>query len=219
MKNILYLFLLLFFSCTSDSAKNQKSTSSWSNELTVANSAEITCWGVGDIELEDSFDILAEKAGEKNVKQDSLFKEGTFEGFITRIWGNTEKEIIVHWKEKTPPFSAIKQLEITNPSSIYHFPNGIKIGTTLTELIELNGGKEFSFYGFGWDYGGTVNDFNGGKLSEVLPCFKGKLALPEGTSSAAELKEIMGDHLVKSSLPVFSKYVPKLVNIKISNVD
>lgn len=40
---------------------------------------------------------------------------------------------------------------------------GIRVGTSLEELVRQNGGP-FIFSGFGWDYGGNVYDWLGGKL-------------------------------------------------------
>ena len=42
-------------------------------------------------------------------------------------------------------------------------PGGVRMGTTLAELVARNGAP-IDFSGFGWDYGGAVAGFNGGKL-------------------------------------------------------
>lgn len=215
MNRVAYLTLLVFMMSCTNSPKVKEEAGDW---MQGGDPTEITCWGIGDIELEDSYDILVEKAGLDNIKQDSLFKEGDFERVITRVWPGTNKEIIVHWKEKQAPLASIDMLELRDSASVYHFVNGIKIGSTLEELIKENGGAEFSFYGFGWDYGGTVSDFNSGKLSKNLPCFRGVLALPKEASNETGAGEVMGDKLIKSSHPFFSKFNPRLVNIKIKNV-
>lgn len=41
--------------------------------------------------------------------------------------------------------------------------HGVRVGTSLEELERLNGGP-FIFSGFGWDYGGNIYDWLGGKL-------------------------------------------------------
>jgi len=215
MKKIACFALLLVMMSCSNSPKVKEEAGEW---LQGGDPTEITCWGIGDIELEDSYDVIVDKAGLKNVKQDSLFKEGTFERVITRVWPDTEKEIIVHWKEEKAPLATIEMLEVSHSSSVYHFTNGIKIGSSLKDLIKENGGVEFSFYGFGWDNGGTVKDFNSGKLSGNLPCFEGVLALPEEASKDAGSAEVMGDKQIKSSNPFFSRFDPHLVSIKIKSV-
>jgi len=170
MNRVAYLTLLVFMMSCTNSPKVKEEAGDW---MQGGDPTEITCWGIGDIELEDSYDILVEKAGLDNIKQDSLFKEGDFERVITRVWPGTNKEIIVHWKEKQAPLASIDMLELRDSASVYHFVNGIKIGSTLEELIKENGGAEFSFYGFGWDYGGTISDFNSGKLSKKSSLFPG----------------------------------------------
>lgn len=215
MKKVACFALLLFVMSCTNSPKVKEKAGDW---LQGGDPTEITCWGIGDIELEDTYDVLVEKAGLEEVKQDSLFKEGTFERVITRVWPDTEKEIIVHWKEKAAPLSTIEMLEVKHPQSVYHFTNGIKIGSTLQDLEKENGGIEFSFFGFGWDYGGTLKDFNSGKLSGDLPCFEGVLALPEEASQAEGAAEVMGDKQVKSSHPFFSKFSPRLATIRIKSV-
>ena len=41
------------------------------------------------------------------------------------------------------------------------------VGANLQDLVSANG-RDFIFRGFGWDYGGTVSDWRGGKLSGML---------------------------------------------------
>lgn len=216
MKRVACFALLLFIMSCTNSPKVEEEAGDW---LQGGDPTEITCWGIGEIELEDSYDILVDKAGLDHIKQDSLFKEGIFERVITRVWPDTEKEIVVHWKEKEAPLATIEMLELRDSSSVYHFTNGLRIGSTLQDLVKENGGVEFSFYGFGWDYSGTVTDFNSGKLSNSLPCFQGVLALPQEASEDTGAAELMGDKLINSSHPFFSKFNPRLVNIKIKSVD
>ncbi len=81
----------------------------------------------------------------------------------------------------------------------WHTNEGVKVGTTLTELTTING-KPFLFSGLGWDYGGYINDFQKGKLyhekssisfrlmsqGEVPPKFSGDITCK---SDAPELKK------------------------------
>lgn len=218
MKRLLYLPLMFLFSCTNNSFNKLPSIAGL-GESDLINSSEITCWGIAEIELEDSYATLVEKVDVKNLMQDSIFKEGVFQEMVTSIWKDSPKEIVVHWKEKQAPYVTIDNLEIKNSSSVYHFVNGIKIGTSLRELVKLNGGKGFSLWGFGWDNGGAIKDFNDGTLSGDLPCFRGVLALPDSVINEKDSKNLMGDRLIQSSDAVFAKYDPVLINIRIKNVD
>ncbi|MEP9352874.1 hypothetical protein ABLE93_04660 [Xanthobacter sp. KR7-65] len=52
---------------------------------------------------------------------------------------------------------------IYNPGP-WRAPEGIMIGATLAE-VEAANGKPFTLSGFGWDYGGSVLDWDGGRLA------------------------------------------------------
>ncbi len=73
----------------------------------------------------------------------------------------------------------------------WHTAEGIHVGTTLDELNKING-EPFTFGGFGWDYGGYINDFKTGKLKSLkdvaslrLDC-EGKM--PESCIGEVEVK-------------------------------
>jgi hypothetical protein len=63
--------------------------------------------------------------------------------------------------------------------------NGIRIGTALAEIEQING-KPFKLSGFDWDYGGRVTDWQDGKLSKPQPggCLLGVDFVHAGAPSA-----------------------------------
>jgi len=212
-----FLSLLAFSSCGQrqiDNSAAETSNQVRTVELSEANITEITCWGVGDIELGDDFKTIEEKVGRQNISQDSLFLEGGFQGIFTTLWKGQDKEVKIHWKEKEVPFKTIDYLEIDRPDSPYQFTNGIKIGTSLKEIEKLNG-LPLNLYGFGWDYGGTFIDFGQGKLQGDIPCFGGVFSIDDSAYDTA--KEILGDKKVSSDNAAFAKTEAKLSKIRISN--
>ena len=58
---------------------------------------------------------------------------------------------------------------IVNEPGPWRTPEGIGIGATLAE-VEAANGKPFTLSGFGWDYGGSVLDFDGGRLAPRNGC-------------------------------------------------
>lgn len=70
---------------------------------------------------------------------------------------------------------------------------GVKVQLSLDELQKLNG-KPFKFYGFGWDYGGQVTDWNGGRFKPTLGVVLGPAVenLPE---------EFLGEVILNSDDP------------------
>ncbi|WP_207425659.1 hypothetical protein [Pedobacter sp. SYSU D00535] len=220
MRFFLSFFIVVFISCqqqktTSSGADSAAFDQSSSNLGTHENSDQITCWGIGSIELGDDLPALEEKLGKDNLVQDSLMLEGMFEGLITKAWRGTSREITIVWKEKKAPFNTIDYLEISQPNAPYAFANGIKIGTTLKEIEKMNG-KSLKLYGFGWDYGGTFVSFDKGKLAGEIPCFGGVFSL-EAEQDSEELRAIMGDQEISSTHPSFDKYQVKLAKIRVVN--
>ncbi|KRB02475.1 hypothetical protein [Lysobacter sp. Root690] len=71
----------------------------------------------------------------------------------------------------------------------WRLDNGIVMGMRLSELVRLNS-KPIRFSGMGWDYGGTITDWNGGKLAsrDGDPVMRGaRLGLvPGGPSTQAD---------------------------------
>ncbi len=65
------------------------------------------------------------------------------------------------------PDAPITELRVSDPASQWHDANGLRPGMTLAELVALNGAP-VSFYGLGWDYGGGVQDWHGGKLANAV---------------------------------------------------
>jgi hypothetical protein len=67
---------------------------------------------------------------------------------------------------------------------------GLTVGSSLEDLAAANG-KRFSISGFGWDYGGRVTDWRGGKLAAAKGCtLQVALSPPPGAPQPAK---IMGD--------------------------
>ena len=62
------------------------------------------------------------------------------------------------------PDAPIRELRVPSGDSLWHAASGLRTGMTLAELVALNGAP-VSFYGLGWDYGGTVQDWHGGTLA------------------------------------------------------
>jgi hypothetical protein len=98
--------------------------------------------------------------------------------------------------------------------------NGIRFGTRLSELETLNGGP-FTIAGFGYNYGGNVLSWDGGKLARS-DC-NGRLVLTLDGERAGgrytvamtneELRSIRGDRPIPSSTAAFRKLNPRVVGM------
>ncbi len=220
MRFFLFLFsLLFFFSCKNGTGTSEK-TGQETAQNTVSVSQEedlITCWGIGLVELGDDLAAITERVGKGNLRQDSLFLGGSFESVVTSVYKDSPKEIVIHWR-KTSPFKKIDFLEVSHPGSPYMFANGIKIGTSLTEIQKLNGNKPIRLWGFGWDYGGSIIDLGNGTLQGDVPCFSGQFALDKEVVQNIP-RAILGETALSSDHPLFKKYQARLARIRIENKD
>jgi hypothetical protein len=89
------------------------------------------------------------------------------------------------------PDAPIRELRVRSADSLWHADSGLRTGMSLAELVTLNGAP-VTFYGLQWDYGGTVQDWHGGRLANAVgnPLFHritlaarkdaGDVALPAG---------------------------------------
>ena len=73
-------------------------------------------------------------------------------------------ELVLDAEDKDAP---IQELRVRAPGSRWRDASGLLMGMTLSELVALNGAP-ISFYGLEWDYGGTVQDWHGGKLANAV---------------------------------------------------
>ncbi len=115
---------------------------------------------------------LEKKYGAKNiVKIDSIESgEGTFE--TTKLFGNTNKEVDIYWQDGHK-FKQIQDVVVRGgldenaklkKNSPWVSKLGLRIGMKMSEVIALNG-KTFTITGIGWDLGGNVVSWEGGKLA------------------------------------------------------
>ena len=79
-----------------------------------------------------------------------------------------EKRMDIFWKWSEGGGRVPSMIRWDGEKTLWHTEQGITLGTRLKELERLNGGP-FTLTGFDWDYGGTVTNWNGGKLAEQIP--------------------------------------------------
>jgi hypothetical protein len=58
---------------------------------------------------------------------------------------------------------------VAGEHSIWTGPNGLSLGDELARVEQLNG-RPFKLWGFGWDYGGWISDWNGGAFQPADGC-------------------------------------------------
>jgi hypothetical protein len=141
--------------------------------------------GAGRIRIGDDYDELVIAFGKENVqKEDIYFAEGnSAKGFI--IYKDTPDEIQCTY---SPAVGGVDMIFIRRPGGKWKTTDGIRVGTPLDSLVKMNG-KPISFTGFGWDYGGQITNYNGGKLGMK----KGLLLSLAEPASLEGVDSFMGD--------------------------
>ncbi len=161
MKKVLFFALILLSACAND---RQKTTGQ--NAVPQKDFLVIPGERVGLITATTTEAALQDIYDAKDLKIQSIpIAEGdTQEGGV--LYPGTRNELEIIWEseasEGTPAF-----VRIGRDSTEWRTRDGITIGTTLEKLEDLNG-KPFTFYGFEWDYGGLITDWNDGNLSSNL---------------------------------------------------
>jgi hypothetical protein len=167
---------------------------------------------------------LIDKLGAANVSShDTVYgAEGMF-SIGTILYKGTPNEAHIVWKDtlnfKNPDYVEVGFAEPGKESQVqWYVTNGVKVGTKLTELEQING-KSFNFSGFGWDYGGSVVDWNGGKL--MNPDSTSYLAIIlaydyENQALNSVSEKVMGDKSFSSKDPNAQKLNPFVSHFIIS---
>jgi hypothetical protein len=166
--------------------------------------------GVGRIQIGETIREAQIAYGKDQVKKQKLFiPEGeTLDGFV--VFPNQPNQLECFTDDK----GKIEMIRISGRASSWHTAEGIRIGTTLEELVELNGGP-IEFSGFGWDYGGSVTSFNKGVLDKFTIGLNLTLTHPdEGFPNyekylgdqifTSNMKDLKGAGITVSTLTVFT---------------
>jgi hypothetical protein len=173
----------------------------------------------GAVKANSSEASLKELLGPENAVRDSVYiGEGFYEKGTTLFKGTPEEAQIL-WKDTlnyAKPDNVLIRPAEGKPTE-WLVEGGIRIGMTLKEIEKING-KPFNVSGFGWDYGGFVADWKGGKLDEKDGVSNFVLRFgydynDEKLNAFAE--KVSGEGPFPSNNPAMQKLNPKVVEISI----
>ena len=137
-------------------------------------------------------DIIKSYGTENVVKRDVAVGERQI-AKGTVVYPDSENELIVIWKEGQE-FQKPASVKISKENASWQTSQGIKIGTPIERLIQVNG-KDFEFHGFEWDHAGLVTSWNDGNISSDFYVYLS----PDNID--AVLPEIIGDGKFSSNHP------------------
>lgn len=122
---------------------------------------------VGPIQPYSTLNDLNQIFGGGNIERRTVYgAEGAEKFDVTVVFPNTVNELLVFW-EKNEYGQRPASVSIRREGAAWKTVFGIGIGTSLAELNRMNDAA-FSFFGFAWDYGGSIDrEWGGGKLAAV----------------------------------------------------
>lgn len=198
MKNILYVAALAFIGCT---PKNETAKTT-----VVANTFILDSLLRYDSEVE-----LGTRFGTENIMRDTAYyPEGMGTYMVTLLYPGSNNQVEFTWKD-TIDFKILQSFTVTYDSSDWRMASGVEVGSRLEDIIRING-KDFTFSGFGWDYGGTAVFGGEGQLKNIALIFDtGSYELSE-----VEMDSLLGDRSISSVSPLARKVNPIVAQIIVS---
>lgn len=159
------------------------------------------CYGSNILNSKTTEKDLIKIFSRKNAERvERWYSEGSERVIGTVFFKDSPSYFFIKWKD-TLNFKNPDWMEIHGDSSIWVLDNGVKIGTALPELIKLNG-KQFTFSGFDWDYGGYAT-FEKGNLEN--DCYSIKLYYDYKNLFENEWRQIVGDKIISTNNPILKK--------------
>ena len=153
---------------------------------------------------QDTLATLRARHGEANVREEEI---SGAEGEVAQGWvlfpDDETRRVVIYLDDDQHPST----LEIDPPST--WTAGGLRIGMTATELAEANG-RAFDFSGFGWDYGGAVIDWKGGRYHDRR--ISARLCVPEGEWPD---DYPLGDGTFASTDPRLAGFMPTVCSLSV----
>ncbi len=174
---------------------------------------------VGPVGPTSTLESLRNALGTVRVMvRDIPIGEGLTEPGVVLFPDDSTRRAYVYWRD-TLRFSSQAAVVIRDSGTVWQFPHGITIGTSLAELERLNG-RPFAFGGFGWDYGGGISSWGHGALDGLLrPGFELGLTLTprcDPQLTAVDQRAVFGDVTIGSSNPVAQAMCPVVDELRIT---
>ncbi len=227
MRKIIYCFLLsgMLFSC---SDKKVSENTQDSTQIVSKDSVSSSVQSSEVMFLEDVLQCvdlkgLETKYGAKNVQKEALVQTGDGDFKVTKLFPNTPKEVEIYWKDgedyKKIQDAVVKggfsKTSDVAPTSIWESKEGLRLGMKMSEVIALNG-KNFTITGLGWDLGGNVVSWEGGKLNNKNISIRfNDYSTNNGGLSETEYSSISGDREFDTQHAAITKLNPTVDELSV----
>ena len=167
---------------------------------------------------------LEKKFGKENIKKDAIVETGEGQFNATKLFPNTNKEVEIYWKGGKD-FKEIQDVMVRSAvgddgnlavKSPWVSREGLRMGMKLSEVVALNG-KTFTMTGIGWDLGGTVMSWEGGKLDKKNVSVRfNDYSNNQGGLTEKEYNSITGDREFDVAHSVIQKLNPIIDQLDVS---
>lgn len=148
------LIALVLAACEQSAQRNVEP-----NEAASAEALTISCANFNNL----TPDALVERFGAENVSTQTLpGSEGESYEATVVFANDPTRRLEIIWNEgRTAPAS----VSVESAGTLWRTAEGLTIGTPIAAVESANV-MPFKLWGFGWDYGGWVSDWNVGALSQ-----------------------------------------------------
>lgn len=162
---------------------------------------------VGRITASTSEADLVRIFGREQVERRPLAGDGGDSRVGTIVLGRTLDALEIFWRDDA--FLEPERVVIGGGKTRWHGREGLTVGTLLEELVKLNG-RPFTLHGFGWERGGTVASWQGGRLGATYRLGETatiRLGPDRGFEdlTPGEREKIRGEREVSSSSPILAR--------------
>ncbi|MCB9082337.1 MAG: hypothetical protein H6555_11575 [Lewinellaceae bacterium] len=197
------LIVLLSSSCTSREGTHETGTTPRpTNDFIIVPGQRVGPLAASAAREND----LIQTFGAENIKKQPIYIAEGYEmpGYI--IFPDTPSELEVVY-DTTVAMDKPAFIRISRADTQWKTDQGITLGTTMAELQAING-KPFLFYGFGWDYGGAVTNWNDGAISSDL-----MITLDAGEGEFPDT--LLGDQEISSDNPLLKDLPIRVVIMEV----
>ncbi|HYD87382.1 MAG TPA: hypothetical protein VEA80_07900 [Vitreimonas sp.] len=123
---------------------------------------DLTCAAFAEVDN----DALIERYGAENVSTEIVPGPEGQSYEATLLYANDPaRRLEIVWRDEAKTAPAAVSAE----GAGWTGPSGLAVGADLARVEELNG-RPFRLWGFGWDYGGWVSEWNGGAFASAGGC-------------------------------------------------
>jgi hypothetical protein len=153
-----------------------------------------------------SADALTAAHGAENIGEETLPGPEGEQYTATILYPDDPlRRLEIVWRDDA--HAAPASIMVSGEASAWAGPHALSLGQPLADVETINGAP-FRLFGFEWDYGGWVSDWNGGALAPLDGCMtRVRFSATAANASATGDSEFASDSAeVRTAAPVVSKF-------------